>query len=52
MHVYDPNGAIRAYRQERNRREMRRSILFGVGWICGLLTLISSALIVLSVVQK
>jgi hypothetical protein len=35
MNLYDPNGSIREYRRERNRREIVRVCIFG-----GLVTLL------------
>lgn len=49
MHVYDPDGSLRAYREERNRRENIYSILFGIGTVCALIFLVSAVLLVRSV---
>ena len=35
MHIYDPNGSIKAYRQERERRENIRVVLFTLAAIAG-----------------
>lgn len=39
MHIYDPNGSIKAYRRERERREDMRSALFCVGLVCSIVFL-------------
>lgn len=36
MHIFDPNGAIKAYRRERDRRETIRVCIFSVIYLCAL----------------
>lgn len=47
MHVFDPSGAIRAYRKERDRKETYRVILFAMGTV-GVLTLLVGLGLILS----
>lgn len=52
MHMYDPNGSIRAYRIARNRRETGFAILFGIGIGCALLFVTCGVLVLLSAFGK
>lgn len=52
MHMYDPNGSIRAYRMERNRRENRNAILLGIGFGCALIFICCGVLATLSLLSK
>jgi hypothetical protein len=52
MHSYDPHGAIREYRRQRDRRECYRSILFGVGFVCALVIAACGTVIVLGLAGR
>ena len=51
MHIYDPNGAIKAYRQERERRENWRTILFCVATGIGVIGLYALLTVIVSMVE-
>lgn len=36
MHEYDPNGSLRKYRIQRQRRECYHAILFAIGFLCAI----------------
>lgn len=48
MHIFDPNGAIKAYRRDRDRRETIRVCIFSVGYLCALVMLLCASYITLS----
>ncbi len=48
MYTFDPDGRLYRLRQERDRREIRRVILFAVAWVSGLVGL---AVITLGLMQ-
>jgi hypothetical protein len=36
MHIFDPNGSIKQYRRERERRETIRCVLFALACAAGI----------------
>ncbi len=51
MHIFDPNGSIKAYRRERDRRENWRTILFCVAAGIGVIGLYALLTVILSLVD-
>lgn len=43
MHLYDPNGELRARRQQRERAELVRACVFGAGMAAALIALMAAA---------
>ena len=51
MHEFDPNGAIKAYRAERDRKENAKTLLFCAAFGMGLVVLYALATIAISVYE-
>lgn len=52
MNIYDRDGAIHAYRLERNRKDRSRAILFAIGCVCALVFIVCAVNIGLSLVGR
>lgn len=47
-HLFDPNGSIREYRRQRDRRETIRVCIFSLCYFCALAMLLCAVFITLS----
>ena len=52
MHIPDPNGSIKAYRQERDRRELIRTVTFTALTIVAAIVLVAAYNITLAMLNK
>jgi hypothetical protein len=52
MHIFDPDGSIHEYRMERERRELRATIVFAVVTVVASMLILAAVDIVLSLYGK
>ena len=52
MNTFDPNGSIKAYRQERDRREIIRTVTFTALTIVAAIVLVAAYNITLAMMGK